>query len=44
MTTQRKEYCFGLVDVILTTTLVVIKAQRLLQMLNSDNLYFFQKY
>ena len=40
MPTQRKQYCFWLVNII-TTTLVVIKTQLLLQMLNGDDHYFF---
>ena len=42
MPTQRKQYCFLIANVILTTTLVVIKTQRLLQMLNGDDLNFFR--
>ena len=42
MPTQRKQYCFLVVNVIITTTLVVIKTQLLLQMLNGDDLNSFQ--
>ena len=42
MHTQRKQYCFRLVNVIIRTTLVVINTKLLLQILNIDNLYFFQ--
>ena len=38
---QRKQYCFLLVNVIITTTLVVFKTQHLLLMLNGDDLYLF---
>ena len=44
MHTQRKQYCFWLVNVIITTTFVVIKTQLLLQMLNGDDLNFFSKW
>ena len=43
MPTQRKNYCFLLVNVITTSTLVVFKTQILLQMLNGDDLYLFFK-
>ena len=41
MHTQRKRYCFRLVNVIIATTLVVFKTQLLLLMLNGDDLYLF---
>ena len=43
MPTQRKQYYFCLVNVIIETTLVVIKTQLLLQMLNGDDLSVFFK-
>ena len=42
MPTQRKQYCFWLVNIIITTTLVVIKSQLLLQCSIETTFIFFR--
>ena len=39
MPTQRKQYCFWLKNIIISTTLVVFKPQLLLQILNREDLF-----